>query len=68
MRKLIRSRATKAFLTLDGSWTDDLQNACDFTGQDLRSVQAGHPLQQIEVYYHFGPNGPSQYDFTISAG
>ncbi len=66
MRKLIRCRTTNAFLSKDGRWTHDLRNAADVTGPDLHLIIRAHPRKRIEVYYHFGEDRPSQYDFTVA--
>ena len=67
MSKLIRSKATKRFLTTDGHWTAEVDNAERFFDQSLVSA-AIHKFQlhDVELYYLFGEHGPSEYDFAIS--
>jgi hypothetical protein len=66
MSKLIRSKATKRFLTTDGHWTGKVDNAEHFSDQSLVSA-AVHKFQlrDVELYYLFGKHGTSEYDFTI---
>ena len=67
MCKLIRSKATRDFLTTDGHWTSKVAKAERFPEQFLvdAAVKQFH-LHDVELYYLFGEQGTSQYDFTIS--
>jgi hypothetical protein len=67
MSKLIRSKATKQFLTIKGLWTDKLQNAARFADRPLAlaAVQT-FCLHNVELYYLFDEQATSRYDFTIS--
>jgi hypothetical protein len=66
MRKLIRSKATKAFLTADGHWTRQLRRAGEFPDllQSLAAI-AHFDLRNVELYYLFNGRTTSEYDFTI---
>jgi hypothetical protein len=66
MCKLIRSRATRDFLTTDGHWTRKLKNAARFPEQSLAQAAVQQfQLHDVELYYLFWDNGTSQHDFTI---
>jgi CheY-like chemotaxis protein len=66
MRKLIQSRATKAFLAEGGKWTADWRHAQAFlTTEAAREVVAIHEINDVDLYYLFAEE-PSSYDFTIS--
>jgi hypothetical protein len=51
LRKHIRSKATKAFVTDDGHWTNQLQSAASFLNPELASeaVQS-FKLREVELY------------------
>ncbi|HOC58192.1 MAG TPA: hypothetical protein PKI20_21415 [Verrucomicrobiota bacterium] len=66
MRKLIRSKATQAFLTADGQWTDQIQAAADFPGLLARDAMRDFQLRDLEVYYSFCNTAATSYDFTVS--
>ncbi len=64
MKKLLRDKATGAFLTPGGEWTQDKTSACDFFNHracfDLVEVAKA---KELEWYYWFeGTSG--SYDFT----
>ena len=52
LRKLIRSKATKSFLTQDGTWTNDIASAAVF-GDRSAAVGARDQfhLEEVELYY-----------------
>jgi hypothetical protein len=66
MRRLIRSRATRHFLTTDGHWTGKVENAARFPEEFLvRAAVQKYQLHDVELYYLFWEDGTSQFDFTI---
>jgi hypothetical protein len=66
MNKLIRSKATRQFLTIDGHWTGKLDHAGHFPDQAVvHDVVDKFHLHDVELYYLFGEHVASQYDFTI---
>ena len=67
MRKLIRSKATKEFLTRDGTWTVDYHQAAIFEDQ-VRAFAVKRDLQLtgVEIYYLFGEKPDAQYDFAVA--
>ena len=66
MHKLIRSKATRHFLTTDGHWTGKVDNAAQFPEESLvRAAVKKFQLHDVELYYQFWEDGTSQYDFTI---
>jgi hypothetical protein len=66
MSKLIRSKATRHFLTTDGHWTGKVESAARFPEESLvrAAVQKFH-LHDVELYYLFWEDGTSQFDFAI---
>ena len=63
VKKLIRNKATRAFLTEDGAWTDDIEKARQFMGAEGASVATKQfNIQNVELYYSF--NDP-RWDFTL---
>src|SRR5262245_30328350 len=66
MGRLIRSKATKAFLTLDGQWTDQIAMPAHLPNQmmALAAIKKFH-LQDIEFYYALHQGKASEHDFTI---
>jgi hypothetical protein len=67
MRKLIRSKATKTFLTTDGQWTDQVQKAAHFPEQsEARAAVQKFKLFDVEFYYSFSEHATSDYDFALS--
>jgi len=64
--KLVRSTVTRAFLTTDGHWTNQLESAAKFTSHShaLAAVQK-FDLRAVELYYLFSEDGPTPYDFTL---
>ena len=66
LRKLIRSKATKSFLTPDGGWTNDIANAAAFRDHsDALAVKQLLHLAEVELYYSFHHVQQSQWDFTM---
>ena len=66
MRKLIRSKATRCFLTTKGHWTGKVENAARFPEESLvRAAVQKYQLHDVELYYLFWEDGTSQFDFTI---
>ena len=66
IRKFVRSRATRAFLTAEGDWTADASTATVFPSTEAaREIVLKHRITDAELYYQFGEK-PSQYDFTLS--
>ena len=66
MRRLIRSKATRCFLTTKGHWTGKVENAARFPEESLvRAAVQKYKLHDVEVYYLFWEDGTSQFDFAI---
>ena len=66
MRKLIRFRSTRAFVSKDGGCTDNVEQAWDFsTGIEAVGIAHELNLRDVEMYYSFDDSKPSQWDFTI---
>lgn len=66
MKKLIRSKATRAFLNSDGGWTGDVLSARQFREiAEVQRVKDQLRLQNVEIYYSFCEEGASQWDFTL---
>ncbi len=68
LRKLIRSKATHAFLTPDGAWTKDIPSAATFEDHSA-AVAAKHQFHldgEVELYYSFDHPRQSQWDFTMN--
>ncbi len=65
MRKLIRSKVTKAFLLTDGTWTSQIAISADF-GDYLAILNARtrFNLNDAELYYSFHRLHKSQWDFV----
>ncbi len=66
LRKLIRSKASKLFLTKAGGWTDQIRLAMSFAdhAEAMAAVQQ-HRLREVELYYLFGEDRITEYDFPI---
>jgi hypothetical protein len=66
LRKLIRSKLTRAFLKSNGGWTKDIRRAAAFrTLHAAASARSKFDLQGIEFYYSFGGHRESRYDFAF---
>jgi len=68
MRKLIRHKRTKAFLTSSGEWTNDPRLAHNFPNDEaLRQARETHNLKSgSQVYLLFGDNPSHNFDFVLS--
>ncbi len=68
LRKLIRCKTTKAFLTHDGGWTTDITRAAVF--EDHAAAVAAkfqfHLGDAVDLYYSFDHHRQSQWDFTMN--
>lgn len=66
MRKLIRSKHTRKFLTREGGWTDSVSSGWDFEAHsELYAAKKQLNLEEVELYYSFDEFHPSEYDFTV---
>ena len=66
IRKLVRSRARRAFLTAAGTWTTEAGRAAVFPSTEAaREAVLERRITDVDLYYQFGEK-PSMYDFTIS--
>ena len=66
MFKLIRSNATRHFLTTDGRWTRKVANAARFPEESLlRAAVEKFQLRDVELYYLLWEGATSQFDFAI---
>jgi hypothetical protein len=64
--RLIRHKLTRAFLDKDAGWTPDMAKACRFEATlAVQRTVAQHKLENVELYYLFSDDGPSQWDFTV---
>ncbi len=66
VRKLIRHKRTRKYLTASGDWTDDKEQACDFADNAQAGCfenVLGMPEDELEWFYEF-ETGPGQ-DFAI---
>jgi hypothetical protein len=64
MKKLIRNRKTRAFLTPSGEWSRNITQARNFLSPvDARIVCQGLKLHNCELYYSFSERTVSEYDF-----
>src|SRR5262249_49707478 len=68
MRKLIRHKRTKAFLTSNGEWTNDAGLAHDFpTDEAICRAREAHKLHSGgQVYLLFGEEPSHDFDFVLS--
>ncbi len=66
MRTLIRSRTTKAFLTREGSWTENIRSGAQFHSHAKALVETQRlNLSNVELYYAFGEKRETPWDFAI---
>ena len=66
MRKLIRSRTTRAFLSDSGKWTRDLTKAHRFkNNSEAREAKAQFHLTDVELYYSFEEAEITEFDFAL---
>jgi hypothetical protein len=67
LRKLVRSKTTKSFLTQDGAWTNDIASAAAFRDySDVLAAKQKFHLDEVELYYSFDHPRQSQWDFTMN--
>ncbi len=68
LRKLIRSKATQAFLTPRGAWTNDIATAAVFKDHSaaVAAKNQFHLDGEAELYYSFDDQRKSQWDFTMN--
>ena len=66
MTRLIRKKASQAFLTREGGWTDDPRQAWQLPG-NLEARAAMHELQlhDVELYYCYLEQQTSHWDFVV---
>jgi hypothetical protein len=66
MRKLIRNRATHAFLTEGGGWTEDVTRAMPLTDEEQAVVVKDHlRLENIDLYYRYFEGRETVWDFAV---
>ncbi len=66
MRRLIRAKATRAFLTEDGTWTHNLAKAATFDDSALAiAAKSRFRLEDVELYYSFDDHQRSPWDFVL---
>jgi hypothetical protein len=64
MRKLIRSRRTKAFLTKTVGWTTDITKALTVAEvADIEFLREKFAVNELEIYYNFDES--LQWDFAV---
>jgi hypothetical protein len=67
MKKLIRNRKTRAFLTCSGHWTSDIIKArCFQASEDAWVICQDLKLHNCELYYSFSKRTVSEYDFVVA--
>ena len=65
MRKLIRSKTKRAFLTQEGSWTHDPQQAREVDFTEVQGIARQLGLRDAELCYHFDGPHSLENDFGI---
>ncbi len=66
MKKLIRSTTTRAFLTPNGGWTNEIKGAREFSDYaEAATLRLQLLLKDVEMYYAFSEEASSQSDFTL---
>jgi hypothetical protein len=66
VKRFIRNKKSKAFLTQDGSWTTDVEEAIVFQNDEqVRQARDAYHLKYCELYYCFRAT-PSKLDFAFS--
>ena len=69
LSKLIRSKATRAFLTDDGLWTSTAASATHFHDCSL-ALDAARKFQlnenEVELYYLFNEDMPTEYGCSLA--
>ncbi len=67
LRRLIRSKATKEFLTQDGGWTPLVEKAARFTSHEqARNVANQLKLENVELYHLCSQYRTTEFDYTLS--
>jgi hypothetical protein len=66
MRKLLRHKCTRAFLTKDGAWAQDIHEALILSEPATPGAVSGVQTGDLEIYYSFDDAHESQYDFAVS--
>ncbi len=66
VKRLIRSKTTKRFLTKEGGWGDDFSKARTFDdSSEVQETRARLNLLDVETYYSFDETKPSEFDFAL---
>jgi len=66
LKTLLRRKGSSEFATADGGWTRDLTKAKKFADPLIPSeIKRQYPFQDLELYYAFGEDGPTEYDFAV---
>ncbi len=65
VKKLIRNKATRAFLAADGTWTEDVGAGRDFPRTEEVSRVLMALEGNLELYFCFGENRPTEWDFAL---
>ena len=67
MRKLLRCKRTKAFLTRGNRWTLDIRKALNLSDHEVpEGIRDYFRPNELEIYYSFDDSRESQWDFTLS--
>lgn len=66
MKTLITRHGTGEFLALDGGWTSEISEACDYPDLDdaIRVLMQMQPWDAA-LYFSFGDGSPSPLDFVV---
>jgi len=65
LKRLIRDKSTGLFLTPDGSWSEDISKALDFSATAAASLEKQRlGLVNVEIVMMMGDE-PGNYDVTI---
>lgn len=66
MKKLLRHRLTKGFLTTKGAWTEDIAEARPFLDQfEARAEATRLGLNEVELYFCFDDCDSRHFDFSF---
>ncbi len=69
MKKLVRHRVTKAFLTKEGAWTEDIGQARQFLSHlEARDEARRLGLNEVEFYFYFDDMHTRHFDFSFRSG
>jgi hypothetical protein len=67
VKRLIRDRGTKEFLTATGQWTRDHVVAQVFQSDEaVREARRAYRLQNCELYYLIGDEPSANSDFAVA--